>query len=198
MQRSEFERIKRVVDAFERSDWSEIDVRMGDLRIHLAVGAPAATTSAGRPPTHQHGMPAAAAGPGPATRSTVAGDAHATTDLTQTSGDPTATTAIVDIDIAEGFVVTAPTPGIFWRSPEPGAPPFADVGDTVAAPDTVCIIEVMKLMSHLKAGVRGRVAAVHVENGVAVAKDAPLFTIVTTEPDGPEAAEPDDRDESVS
>ena len=198
MQRSEFERIKRVVDAFERSDWSEIDVRMGDLRIHLAVGAPAAGTSAGRPPAHEERVAAAADGPGTATGSTVAGDVHVATDRSQTSDDPTAATATLDVDLATGFVVTAPTPGIFWRSPEPGAPPFADVGDIVAASDTVCIIEVKKLMSHLKAGVRGRVAAVHVDNGVAVAKDAPLFTIVTAEPDGPEAAEPDDRDESVS
>ena len=195
MQRSEFERIKRVVDAFERSDWSEIDVRMGDLRIHLAVGAPAATT--GRPPVHHTEV--AAAGPGPTTPSRVADDVHATTDRGRTSDDPTAPTATVGVDIAEGFVVTAPTPGIFWRSPEPGAPPFADVGDTVAASDTVCIIEVMKLMSHLKAGVRGRIAAVHVENGVAVAKDAPLFTIVTDEPDGPHrTVEPGDPDENVS
>jgi acetyl-CoA carboxylase biotin carboxyl carrier protein len=196
MQRSEFERIKRVVDAFERSDWSEIDVRMGDLRIHLAVSTAAATTSAVRPSARREATDAAAAVLGPATRSTVADAVHATTDRSRTSDHSTAKTTTVAVDVSDGFVVTAPTPGIFWRSPEPGAPPFAEVGDTVAAPDTVCIIEVMKLMSHLKAGVRGRVVAVHAENGVAVAKDAPLFTIVTDEPDGPRR--PDDPDESIS
>ena len=67
-------------------------------------------------------------------------------------------------------VVVSPSPGILWRSPEPGAPPFADVGDVVDASATVCIVEVMKLMNHVKAGVSGEVVAVYVENGVAVQK----------------------------
>jgi biotin carboxyl carrier protein len=73
--------------------------------------------------------------------------------------------------------VVAPSPGIFWRSPEPGAPPFADVGDTIDASATVCIVEVMKLMNHLKAEVGGTVVAVYGVNGVAVQKGEPLFAI---------------------
>jgi acetyl-CoA carboxylase biotin carboxyl carrier protein len=194
MQPSEFERIKRVVDAFERSDWSEVDVRVGDLRIHLAA-APDAPVSARRPDPGEEAAEATGAGPVPPTRSAVAGVVRAATDRSQTSGHPTSTPAAAfDADVAGAHVVTAPTPGIFWRSPEPGTPPFAAVGDAVDADDTVCIIEVMKLMSHVKAGVAGRVVAVHGENGVAVAKDAPLFTIT---PEAPPVG-PDESGKGVS
>ena len=82
---------------------------------------------------------------------------------------------------AGAHVVVSPSPGILWRSPEPGAPPFADVGDVVDASATVCIVEVMKLMNHVKAGVSGEVVAVYVENGVAVQKGEPLFAIAPSE-----------------
>ena len=77
-------------------------------------------------------------------------------------------------------VVVSPSPGILWRSPEPGAPPFADIGDVVDASATVGIVEVMKLMTHVKAGVGGEIVAVCVENGVAVQKGEPLFAIAPT------------------
>ena len=76
--------------------------------------------------------------------------------------------------------MVAPSPGIFWRSPEPGLPPFADVGDVVEASATVCIVEVMKLMNHVKAGVAGTVVGVFGDNGVAVQKGQLLFAIVPT------------------
>ncbi|RPI05274.1 MAG: acetyl-CoA carboxylase, biotin carboxyl carrier protein, partial [Actinobacteria bacterium] len=74
-------------------------------------------------------------------------------------------------------VVVSPSPGIFWRSPEPGLPPFADLGLSVDASATVCIVEVMKLMNHVKAGVSGDVVAVYCDNGVAVRKGQALFAI---------------------
>ena len=57
-------------------------------------------------------------------------------------------------------------------------PPFADVGHTVEASATLCIVEVMKLMNHVKASVSGEVVAVYCENGVAVQKGQALFAIV--------------------
>jgi acetyl-CoA carboxylase biotin carboxyl carrier protein len=80
-------------------------------------------------------------------------------------------------EAAAGQRVTAPSVGLFWRSPKPGAPPFVDVGDEVRADDTVCIVEVMKLMNHVRAGVAGTVRAVHPENGQMVEHGDPLFTI---------------------
>jgi acetyl-CoA carboxylase biotin carboxyl carrier protein len=173
MQSSEFERIKRVVDAFERSDWSEIDVRTGDIRIHLAVGAPDAPAPTDRSPTDGPTAVAGADVGRPAARRPAAADVQPATDRSQTSDHPRQS----DVFIDDGHVVTAPTPGIFWRAPEPGAPPFADVGDTVEASDTVCIVEVMKLMNSIEAGVRGTVRQIAVENAAAVEAGEVLLAI---------------------
>ena len=67
--------------------------------------------------------------------------------------------------------------GLFWRAPSPGAPPFVELGGRVAAGDTVAIVEVMKLMNHVRAGVAGTVLAVHPENGQMVEHGDPLFTV---------------------
>lgn len=151
------EAIRRVVAAFERSDWTEIDVRWGDVRVHLSTrddGSAHAASTAGT--LLERPTPAEAPEPAPAR---------------------------VEVVPPEGaHVVVAPTPGIFWRAPEPGAPPFAEVGERVEAAATVCIVEVMKLMNHLKAGARGEVLAVYAGNGEPVAQGQPLFAIA---PSGP-------------
>ena len=64
-----------------------------------------------------------------------------------------------------GTVVESPSVGLFWRAPSPGAPPFVEVGATVSDGDTLGIVEVMKLMNHVKAGVDGTVRGVHADNG---------------------------------
>jgi acetyl-CoA carboxylase biotin carboxyl carrier protein len=81
--------------------------------------------------------------------------------------------------VADGPIETveSPTIGLFWRSPKPGAPPFVSVGDTVAAGDTVCIIEVMKLMTHVTAPVAGTVTAILIENGAMVEHGTALVLI---------------------
>lgn len=58
--------------------------------------------------------------------------------------------------------------GTFYRAPAPDAPPFVEVGSAVNAGDTLCIIEVMKLMNTIKAERPGRVAAILTENGTMV------------------------------
>lgn len=151
--------IKRVVEAFERSEWSEIDVRSGNLRVHLSTGAPNGATT----------RPLAAATVEPATVGTADEASAARPDAPPTASPNAPPTG--------AHVVVAPSPGIFWRSPQPGSPPFADVGHTVDASATLCIIEVMKLMTHVKAGVSGQVVAVYGENGVAVQKGQILFAL---------------------
>jgi acetyl-CoA carboxylase biotin carboxyl carrier protein len=160
------EAIKRVIEAFERSDWSEIDVRVGDLRVHLSASSPAGTA-----------MTSSAIAPAPLTSAAPLVDSDhpaptATDDSLAASPPP-----------AGARLVVSPSPGIFWRSPEPGLPPFTDVGQRVERSATVCIVEVMKLMNHVKAGVRGEVVAVYGRNGEAVQKGEPLFAIVPEESD---------------
>ena len=74
---------------------------------------------------------------------------------------------------ADGLaVVPAPLPGTFYRAPRPGADPFVQVGDEVAADTVVAIVETMKLMNSVHAGTTGRVARICVDNG----EFAPLGT----------------------
>jgi acetyl-CoA carboxylase biotin carboxyl carrier protein len=73
--------------------------------------------------------------------------------------------------------VKAPLLGTFYRSPRPVAPPFVEVGRSVTENDTVCIIEMMKTMNHVKAGVRGRIAKICVENSQMVEYQQTLFLV---------------------
>lgn len=74
-------------------------------------------------------------------------------------------------------VVRAPLLGTFYRAPKPGAPPYVDVGATVE-PDTIIgIIEVMKLMNTVRAGVRGTVVRIMARDGVMVEYDEALIQV---------------------
>ena len=64
-----------------------------------------------------------------------------------------------------GKFVTSPMVGTFYAAPSPDHPPFVKVGDTVQASTVVCIVEAMKVMNEVKAGVSGVVAEVLVESG---------------------------------
>jgi acetyl-CoA carboxylase biotin carboxyl carrier protein len=66
------------------------------------------------------------------------------------------------------FALTAPMLGTFYRAPAPDAPPFIQLGSVVSADDTLCIIEVMKLMNTIKAERPGRVAAIIAEDATLV------------------------------
>jgi acetyl-CoA carboxylase biotin carboxyl carrier protein len=76
-------------------------------------------------------------------------------------------------------LVTIPAPmlGTFYRAEGPGRPPFVDVGSTVEPDTIVCIIEVMKMMNSIPAGVSGTVVEVCHENAVLAEYGAPLFRV---------------------
>jgi acetyl-CoA carboxylase biotin carboxyl carrier protein len=61
--------------------------------------------------------------------------------------------------------VLAPLVGTFYRSAQPGAKPFAEVGGSVEAGEPVCIVEAMKMMNEVVAGEAGKVVEIAVENG---------------------------------
>ena len=73
--------------------------------------------------------------------------------------------------------VTAPMVGTFYRSPAPGSPPFVEVGSEVDEDTQVCILEVMKLMNSVVAGVRGVVAEICVEDAGPVQFGDVLFRV---------------------
>jgi acetyl-CoA carboxylase biotin carboxyl carrier protein len=67
--------------------------------------------------------------------------------------------------------------GTFYRSAQPGAKPFVEVGDAVTVGDTLCIIEAMKLMNEIEADHAGVVKQILVENGQPVEFGQPLVVI---------------------
>jgi acetyl-CoA carboxylase biotin carboxyl carrier protein len=73
--------------------------------------------------------------------------------------------------------VTAPTVGVFYRAPGPGAAPFVEEGDTVAAGQQIGIVEAMKLMIPVQADQAGRVTKVLKANGDAVEYDERLIAL---------------------
>ena len=84
----------------------------------------------------------------------------------------------VDEPPTDGAIrVEAPMVGTFYRASQPGAPAFVEVGDAVAAGQTLCILEAMKLMNEVKAEVEGVVRTIHVQNGQPVEFGQALFDL---------------------
>ena len=73
--------------------------------------------------------------------------------------------------------VESPMVGTFYRAPQPGAPPFVEVGDVVTVGQTLCMLEAMKLYNELKAEVDGVLRSIHVDNGSSVEYGQLLFEI---------------------
>ncbi|MSQ63337.1 MAG: acetyl-CoA carboxylase biotin carboxyl carrier protein [Betaproteobacteria bacterium] len=77
----------------------------------------------------------------------------------------------------EGHIVKSPMVGTFYRAPSPDAKPFVEVGGTVKAGETICVLEAMKLMNEIEADASGTVKAILVENGQPVEYGQALFII---------------------
>lgn len=152
--------IKTIVAALQESDWDEAEVVVGDVRIAVARGgASLAPTPA---PPSQAPAPVTATPP---------------EEPAASAQPPAAVPVPASGAAADGHLVASPTVGVFWQAPEPNAEPFVRVGARVDAGETLCIVEVMKLMNNVTADVSGVITAVHVENGTGVEFGTPLFTI---------------------
>ena len=80
----------------------------------------------------------------------------------------------------EGCVyINAPMVGTFYKSSDPDADPFVEVGDVIAQGKTVCIIEAMKLMNEIKSEIKGKIVEILVENGDPVDFGQPIFKIAS-------------------
>jgi len=161
--------MKALLDAFDRSDWQEMTVTVGgdSLRVSRQATGDGAAAPAPTAPGPEAAAPAPTPDPGAAP---------------SPAADPPASAASAQAPAAHaapgaGTVVSSPSVGLFWRAPSPGAPAFVEVGAHVAAGETVAIVEVMKLMSHVSAPVAGVVTAIMVENGATVEYGEPLITI---------------------
>ena len=151
--------VAEIMRLLEQSSFDELTLEMEGIKLSLRRGGTAAAVAA--PPTM---APAPAPTPAqPPGRSTSADPnilAHPNMEA-----DPN----------IENIV--APLLGTFYRSPKPGAPPFVEVGATVAEDTVVAIIEVMKLMNTVRAGVRGTVVEILSVDGALVEYGEPLLRV---------------------
>ena len=84
----------------------------------------------------------------------------------------------VDDLASTGYIeIKSPMIGTFYRSSNPEADPFANVGDSVGVGQTVCIVEAMKLFNEIESEVSGKIIKVLVDNGTPVEYDQPLFLV---------------------
>ncbi|MCG3754014.1 biotin/lipoyl-containing protein [Amycolatopsis sp. Poz14] len=150
--------VTAMIDLLRDSGWRFARLRMGAFDLELSDGTePIAQPAVALP------VPAAV----PATAQAVEPAAVPAAEPVSPGQD----------DAAEGVVVRAQSIGMFWRSPQPGAPPFVEVGDRVEETTPLGIVEVMKMMTRIEPGVSGIVTAIHAENGDVVEFDQPLVTI---------------------
>lgn len=155
-------RIRELTDAFEASDWDEINLEIDGVRIQLSATPAVDESSARGTGLDERSVRAAGTGQG---SGAAGGGVGPRTCLPRCRRGRT------------GTPVAAPSPGIFWRAPSPGEPPFVEVGDRVEADTVVCIVELMKLMNRVVAGVSGTVTAVLADNGQPVEKGGSLVLV---------------------
>lgn len=98
------------------------------------------------------------------------------------------TAAATEVPLAalapDEVVIKAPMVGTFYAAPKPGQPDFVAVGDRVGAESVLCIVEIMKLMNNIEAGVDGTVVSILVGNEQAVQYGQPLMVIKRASPKG--------------
>jgi acetyl-CoA carboxylase biotin carboxyl carrier protein len=148
--------VAEILRLLEQSSFDELNLEMNGTKLSLKRGS-AATSGA-----------AAGAAPSAANPS-----------LTQNSAPNQAATHAAPAKTTDPNIHDVPSPllGTFYRSPKPGAPPFVEVGASVSEDTIVAIIEVMKLMNTVRAGVRGTVAEILPGDGTLVEYDQPILRI---------------------
>jgi acetyl-CoA carboxylase biotin carboxyl carrier protein len=148
-------KLKKLIDLVEESGIAELEITEGEEKVRISKQGAGQNVVYASPMQHmmmpQQGMAAAPAAP--------------------------AVAAPVVPPEPEGHAVKSPMVGTFYRTPSPGAKPFVEVGQSVNAGDTLCIIEAMKLLNEIEADQGGVIKAILVENGQPVEYGEPLFII---------------------
>jgi acetyl-CoA carboxylase biotin carboxyl carrier protein len=156
----ELKEIKSIIDLMTKNDLTEFELEKGDVKIRIRRG-PDGTTHYITSPANStvSAQPSAAAAPAaaPAPVAPVA---------------PAPPTNIKE--------VKSPMVGTFYRSPDPQAAPYVEIGQSVTADTVVCIIEAMKVMNEIKAEVNGVITEILVENAKPVEFGKPLFRVRTS------------------
>jgi acetyl-CoA carboxylase biotin carboxyl carrier protein len=159
----DLDEIRQILDMMREHELTEFELERQGVTLRLRKNTP------GGWPAHLPQMPAMPMPYAPAT-----GSPQGAATPAPAAEAPVLTAANEDLDLA---IVKSPIVGTFYRSSEPGAPPFVDVGQAVKKGQVVCIIEAMKLMNEINAECDGEVVKVYVENGQAVQYGERLFAI---------------------
>ena len=147
--------IKKLIDLVQESDTEELEISEGEESVRISRRRPVAVMA-----------------PAPMAMNTVTAPAP-------TPAESPKSTAPAAVEPAtQGYIQRSPMVGTYYSAPSPNATAFVDVGQTVKAGDTVCIIEAMKMMNQVQAEKSGVIESILVENGQVVEYDQPLFTIV--------------------
>jgi acetyl-CoA carboxylase biotin carboxyl carrier protein len=159
----EFEDIERILDLMKQHELAEFELEREGLKIRVRKA------TAGFPPLAapiqvSQAVPAIAPAAPPA-------PAAPTAETPAPEGDDAA------VELA---VVKSPIVGTFYRSPEPGAPAFVEIGERVKKDQVLCIIEAMKLMNEITSEYEGEIVSAYVENGQPVQYGERLFAIRTS------------------
>ena len=152
-------KLKTLIDLVSESNISELEITEADGKVRIVKADPSAAVAA-----HPMMVPAAA----PMAQPVAAPVAAAV---------PAAAAATAEAPAISGHAVKSPMVGTFYRAPQPGAPAFVEEGDPVAAGQTLCILEAMKLMNEIKAESDGRVRKILVQNAEPVEYGQLLFEL---------------------
>ena len=144
-------KLKKLIDLVEASGIAELEITEGEEKVRIAKSIAGAPMMMAHAPQMMHAPAPVVAAPVVAVP---AEDA-----------------------LPEGHVVRSPMVGTFYRAAAPGAKNFAEVGQSVSAGDTLCLIEAMKLLNEIETDVAGVIKAILVENGQPVEYGEPLFVI---------------------
>ena len=157
--------VAEIMKLIEESTFDELNLEIDGIKLTLRRGSGSvAPELAGTTAAMQPVSPAAASAP---EHRVAAGSTHL-------APAPPDKAAVADPNVHD---VAAPLLGTFYRAPKPGAAPFVEVGAVVEEDTVVGIIEVMKLMNTVRAGVRGTVTEMLIRDGDLVEYGAPLLRV---------------------
>lgn len=159
--------IQALIDDFSASGLREMHVKVGDFELFVSRDTDAAGLHAQgvsvTPSVVAH-VPTTVAPVGTAPS---APSVPAVSAASATAGLP-----------ADAVIVAAPYLGTFYRAPKPGSAAYVEIGGSVTAETEVCLVEVMKLFTAVRAGIAGTVHAVLASDGELVEPGQPLFAII--------------------
>lgn len=156
--------IATLVEMFEASQWDELHVELDGLHLFLSTD-PNARLAHGPETASPSVAPIVATAPSAAPRAALTAAPKAKESVAAGEAPP------------HWLAVAAPNLGTFYRAPKPGAAPFVEVGQKVDDTTELCLLEVMKLFTSVKAGASGIVRRICVEDSDMVEFGQTLFYI---------------------